>query len=108
MHRYKIRPMHTSENLLIEFFSGPEDASFREAIAEAMAPLGFKAEFDGHYFYVQHPDQNSALKGISISSDEWGVIWGDADAWSTKENNHKLISVFSEILSGSNKFIKVS
>ncbi len=97
--------MHTKQHRHIEFFSSPENAEFRKACEDAFPPHGFELKYDGHYFYVTHPDKNSRLSDLKIESDEWGVIWGDASPWGTDDENSKGIELFESILKNSGLFI---
>lgn len=108
MHQYAVRPMHGKESLLVEFISRPEDDGFRADIEYVFGPLGFKTEFNGHYFYMRHGDPGHHLAKLSIESDQWGSIWGDADPYGEVASNHELIARFDDVLSASGRFKKVT
>lgn len=104
MQKYKISTKHGSQKKHAEFFSSPENAEFRKACEDAFVPHGFELKYDGHYFYVTHPDKNSRLSALNIESDEWGVVWGEASPWGTEEENARGIELFESILKNSGVF----
>jgi hypothetical protein len=104
MQTYQISTKHGSAKRHVEFFSSPKDADFRSACEAAFRPFGFESEFDGHYFYMGHPDKNSTMRKLSIESDEWGFVWGEAYPWGTTEENAEGIELFELILKNSNQF----
>ncbi len=108
MQSYRISKMHVSNKKFIEFFSSPEDIEFQAACEAAFKPLGFKSEYDGNYFYITHPDESSEYYHLSIESDQWGVITGNADPWGSIENNLKYIKIFEAILVESGRFTEIN
>lgn len=105
MHEYKVSHKHGSSKRNIEFFSSPESADFRTACESAFSKYGFTIEFDGDYLSITHPEKSSRLSGISIESDEWGIIWGEASPWGSGEENYRAIELFTKILEESGEFI---
>lgn len=107
MYRYSIKKKHHGGKLHVEFEANPEDPGFRKAFQQTFGALGFEASFDGHYFYVKHPDRNSPYSMIRIESDQWGVVWGEAGPWCDVSENHKEIEVLDTLLSASGLFVQV-
>ncbi|MFK3864969.1 hypothetical protein [Pseudoalteromonas rhizosphaerae] len=105
MQEYKVSHKQGSSKKHIEFFSPPESADFRAACESAFSKHSFTIEFDGNYLCVTHSDKSSRLSDISIESDEWGVIWGEASQWGSDEENHSAIELFEKILAESGEFI---
>ncbi|MDD5037282.1 MAG: hypothetical protein PHE55_21355 [Methylococcaceae bacterium] len=106
MHRYQIRRLHQSEKLAIEFLSQPDDAIFREALSSVFCPLGYVSGFDGHYFRL-NPGPSKPHEGkISVSSDEFGMIWCDGDPWGDVQSNRKWIHLVDSLLQASGQFSK--
>lgn len=106
MHRYSIFKMHGSEKLQIRFSADPESTEFRDACKFAFQSYGFEVVFDGSYFYVTHPDKKSEYSKMSIESDQWGIIWGDAAPWGGLSENHEMIRKMESILIASRRFEK--
>ncbi len=104
MQTYQISTKHGSAKRHVEFFASPEDANFRMACEAAFRPFGFESKFDGHYFYMSHPDRKSKMRELSIESDEWGLVWGEASPWGTTGENAESIELFESILKNSNEF----
>jgi hypothetical protein len=107
MHRYTIRRLHQSDKLVIEFLSIPGDAGFRDALSSVFCPLGYVPEFDGHYFHLDPGPARPHEGKISVSSDEFGMIWCDGDPWGEASSNRKWIDVVDTLLRDSGLFEKV-
>src|SRR5690606_18267362 len=104
MYRYSISKKHGSEKLQIRFGANPESSEFRDACKSAFQSYGFEVEFDGSYFYVTHPDKKSEYSKMSIESDQWGIIWGEAAPWGALSENHELIRMMESFLIASGHF----